>query len=635
LSFSDSQLEDIRSRIDLVDFITRRGVDLKKHGADYLGLCPFHAEKTPSFNVRPAIGRFKCFGCQEAGDAFGYAMKADGLSFPDAVRQVAAEAGVEIEDTRAAAGGRNRSGRAQGSAGRSGQGRSGGGGRNLETLGGSQQGPASPAHSERGNVVELGAASKARIDQTYDYRSRKGLLVYQVCRMVPKSFRQRRPMPNPTAQDQWVWTMGRDRRSGLPAQPTILYRIPELANALEAGDPIWVTEGEKDADALFDAGEVATCNTGGAGAWRDELAKPFKDYRGTVKVVQDRDEPGQAHALSVFESLAKAMDLEGGGQLCIVEAAAGKDSADHLAAGKGVTDFVQVWPLPEDLLQTDPARFKRIMLRRALESPTTVLSHTEHADWVDHDQPLFLTGLSNLLRPTEWEGCVVISGLPSTGKSYVAIASLVDNAARGWDSYYFTCEMAERTVRKRAARAVASSHLEGSDWLSPQVREEAAMASRTAVLPDRFNVVDVGIGVTIEDIIEFLIEHLSDRPTLCCIDSVSSLVDNMATDPADSWGMADLRTVQRWTTGVSKLSKGQIAFLLLSEINKEGRAKGRSLDHRCDYALAMTTADVEGAQDQVKEIRTTKSWHGPTGRLGNFVLWWANARLARVDDGPY
>ena len=112
---------------------------------------------------------------------------------------------------------------------------------------------------------------------------------------------------------------------------------------------------------------------------------------------------------------------------------------------------------------------------------------------------------------------------------------------------------------------------------------------------------------------------------------MSSFVDNMVADASDSFGMSGLREVQRWVTGVSRLTHGQIAFLLLSEINKEGRARGRSLDHRCDFALSMTSSE-EDHQAHVKTIRTTKSWHGPTGKVGEFVLWPELGRLVRMTE---
>jgi DNA primase len=73
-------------------------VQLKKAGTTFKGLCPFHGEKTPSFTVTPSRDSWKCFGCGLGGDVFSFVMQRDGLSFPDALKVLAAKAGVEIDE---------------------------------------------------------------------------------------------------------------------------------------------------------------------------------------------------------------------------------------------------------------------------------------------------------------------------------------------------------------------------------------------------------------------------------------------------------------------------------------------------------------------------------------------------------
>ncbi len=74
-------------------------VPLKKRGANYIGLCPFHNEKTPSFNVNPARGIFKCFGCGEGGDSVAFVMKHEHYTYPEALRWLAARYHIQIEET--------------------------------------------------------------------------------------------------------------------------------------------------------------------------------------------------------------------------------------------------------------------------------------------------------------------------------------------------------------------------------------------------------------------------------------------------------------------------------------------------------------------------------------------------------
>jgi DNA primase len=73
-------------------------VQLRKAGTTYKGLCPFHGEKTPSFTVTPGRDSWKCFGCGLGGDVFSFVMQRDGVTFPDALRVLAAKAGVEIDE---------------------------------------------------------------------------------------------------------------------------------------------------------------------------------------------------------------------------------------------------------------------------------------------------------------------------------------------------------------------------------------------------------------------------------------------------------------------------------------------------------------------------------------------------------
>ncbi len=97
MSFPSEFLDEIRNRIALVDLISRR-VKLKKRGREHEGLCPFHNEKTPSFTVSEAKGFFHCFGCGAHGDAIGWVMKIEGLSFPEAVEKLAGQAGLAIPE---------------------------------------------------------------------------------------------------------------------------------------------------------------------------------------------------------------------------------------------------------------------------------------------------------------------------------------------------------------------------------------------------------------------------------------------------------------------------------------------------------------------------------------------------------
>lgn len=91
-------IEEVRSRVDIVDVVSDY-VQLKKRGSNFVGLCPFHQEKTPSFNVNPARDIYKCFGCGVGGDVFNFVTEIDSLSFPEAIRLLADRVGVSVPES--------------------------------------------------------------------------------------------------------------------------------------------------------------------------------------------------------------------------------------------------------------------------------------------------------------------------------------------------------------------------------------------------------------------------------------------------------------------------------------------------------------------------------------------------------
>jgi putative DNA primase/helicase len=126
--------------------------------------------------------------------------------------------------------------------------------------------------------------SKPQIVATYDYRDARGNIAFQVVRLQPKAFRQRRP--NGSA---WIWDM-----NGVERVP---YRLPQLLNANE----IYICEGERDCDNLAKAGLTATTNPGGAGKWPDSFSRWFRGRHAII--LPDADQPGRQHAVDVARKL--------------------------------------------------------------------------------------------------------------------------------------------------------------------------------------------------------------------------------------------------------------------------------------------------------------------------------------------
>lgn len=156
-----------------------------------------------------------------------------------------------------------------------------------------------PKKDEEPVKVKVSAEKLAKnlsLVATYDYRDALGELLFQKQRFVDengkKTFRQRKPDGN----GGWSYQLGE--------VPRVLYRLPEIANAVAHGKPIWVVEGEKDVDTLVDAGYEATTMPNGAGTWLDIHTDALAGAK--VIICSDNDEVGRKHALDVAEILKQA-----------------------------------------------------------------------------------------------------------------------------------------------------------------------------------------------------------------------------------------------------------------------------------------------------------------------------------------
>ncbi|HYL58545.1 MAG TPA: DNA primase, partial [Candidatus Acidoferrales bacterium] len=98
--FGDDKIEEVRTRADIVEIVGAH-VRLRRAGRNFVGLCPFHNEKTPSFSVNAERGFFHCFGCGVGGSVFNFIMRVEGLTFPEAVRSLARKYGVTLPEINA------------------------------------------------------------------------------------------------------------------------------------------------------------------------------------------------------------------------------------------------------------------------------------------------------------------------------------------------------------------------------------------------------------------------------------------------------------------------------------------------------------------------------------------------------
>lgn len=159
----------------------------------------------------------------------------------------------------------------------------------------------------------------------YQYVYEDGSPAYEVVRFPGKDFRQRH-----YENGEVVWTMKGVRK--------VLYHLPDVLQAAAAGKVVFVCAGEKDADAVREAGEIATCNVGGEGKnkWHDDYSRCLIGAK--VVVIVDKDETGRKHAKAVRDSLRKF-----GVDVWLMQAKKGKDAHDHYVKhGYATKDLVKV-----------------------------------------------------------------------------------------------------------------------------------------------------------------------------------------------------------------------------------------------------------------------------------------------------
>jgi hypothetical protein len=176
------------------------------------------------------------------------------------------------------------------------------------------------------------STSKPKFVESYDYVDEFGKLLFQKVRYIEengkKTFRQRKP----DGHGGWIYALGET--------PKVLYNLPSVLAAKEANQPIWLVEGEKDANTLIDMGICATTMPGGAGKWLDIHTETLAGA--IVEIVADRDDIGIKHANDVLKKLKDA-GCDAKAWVCPSE----KDITDHIETGKAVDEII---PLEESQL---------------------------------------------------------------------------------------------------------------------------------------------------------------------------------------------------------------------------------------------------------------------------------------------
>lgn len=369
---------------------------------------------------------------------------------------------------------------------------------------------------------------------TYDYRDEDGRLLYQVVRRPGKKFLQRRP---PTGLevpvgDEWIWN--------LKGVTPVLYRLPEILDAISLGDTIYVAEGEKDVEALVAAGAQATCNSGGAGKWRPEFGRILSNAERVV-IVADDDEPGHAHARTIAASL-------NGTQHKIMVAAAGKDAADHLAAGFGLDSFVLKPDGGATSAEAAPPEQQAVT-----QDKPTPKARRRNGRSFKREAVVWLPGFEGFIPMGM---LAMLAGLPGLGKSM------------------FGCYLAAEASRRGQLVVIAAAEDSIEHTLIPRLVANHADLDHI----DFIDYVDEhGDGALhLPDHDHLLRSALAQRPpTLLILDPIGSFMGRAV----DAWKATDVRAA----LGPLKIiaEEHMMAMLVIAHLNK---GKGGYLDRVADSA---------------------------------------------------
>lgn len=323
-------IQKVRDATDIVSVVSRQ-VTLKKAGANMKGLCPFHNEKSPSFNVHPAKQIYHCFGCGEGGDVFSFLVKTQKLSFVEALKQLAGEAGIELPDESVAGVDREVAEREA---------------KEREELfkllelaaewfrrnfkEGTEAAFARDYASKRGLSEEIlerfqigyapgdgGALERAALKKGYSREQLlKAGLILQNERGTYCRFRGRLMFPIQDTRGKVVGFGGRILGAGEPkylnssdtalfSKGRLLYAMPQAKDALLKKKRALLTEGYMDAIACQQAGVTETVAVLGT-ALTEDHARQLKRYVDQVLLVFDADQAGLKAAQRGCEVLLKA-----------------------------------------------------------------------------------------------------------------------------------------------------------------------------------------------------------------------------------------------------------------------------------------------------------------------------------------
>lgn len=494
-------------------------------GDEHKALCPFHDDTDPSFNFNDQTGQYYCHGCGKKGDFLHFFGKINSLDtrrdFGKILKGIADDFSIPFEQ------------------------------------------------------------KKAKLVKTYDYVDVDGKLLFQVCRMDPKDFRQRRP----NSKGGWIWKM---KGSGVQR---VLYRLPEVLKA----DEVIICEGEADTDNLFNIGFTATTSPCGAKKWRDEYNDTLKGKN--VVLIPDNDNEGREHMTRVAQSLSgiakslKWLDLPG------------------LKSKGDVSDYIATF---EDKEQAAERLAILIDNAKPYQPPKKVTiedSIIEIGQFckLDRDER------KEYLSPWIKEGSIgLISGWRGCGKTWLAIG-LLDAISKGEPFGPWKCkisvpcllldgEMPTQDIIERSNDLKLTSDRENPFYIYSDAYANRLGLPRAHLASDTWHQKMKRILIT-------------RKVKLWVIDNLASLASGLDEntkkdwDPINSW-LLDLRFAG-------------ISTIMLHHVNKDGGQRGTSArEDNLDTSIILKTPHDYAVEDGARFITHFSKARVQTKFLNGYIRIW-------------
>jgi hypothetical protein len=447
-------------------------------GNEYQAICPFHDDNNPSFNFNSKKGRYFCHGCNKKGDIFHFYGKINELNtrrdFGKILKGIADDFGIPWEQ------------------------------------------------------------KKSRLVKTYDYTDADGNLLFQVCRMEPKNFRQRRP----NGKDGWIWKM---KGSGVRR---VLYRLPEVLKA----DEVLIVEGEQDADNLLNIGFTATTSPCGAKKWRDKYNDTLKGK--DIVLIPDNDNEGREHMTRVAQSLngyaknLKWLDLP------------------DLPSKGDVSDFIDKFQVKDEAAE----RLSILIEQAKPYEPPKKVTIDDIIIQVSDFYHLDIPERRGLLFPWLKEDSInLVSGWRGSGKTWLALGVL-DAVSRKENFGPWVCEKSVPCLFLDGEMTVSDDHerIENlrlyTDRESPLYIYSDAYANQLG-LP-RANIVSESWRQKMKQIL------LARKIKLWVVDNLASLASGLDENKKQDWD-----PINSW---LLELRFAGISTIMLHHVNKDGGQRGTS-----------------------------------------------------------